>query len=133
MTPTESASRAAPPRVLVVGDANLDLVLRGDVIPRFGQAEQLLDSADLVLGSSAGIVACGLARLGVETALSARVGDDSLRGAHASPARGRRRRHEPCPHRLRSDRAVRHPLVTGRSRHPHPAGRDVHAHRRRRP
>ena len=33
-------------RVLVVGDANPDLVLRGDVVPRFGQAEQLLDAAD---------------------------------------------------------------------------------------
>ena len=63
-------------RVLVAGDANLDLVLRGDVVPRFGQAEQLLTGADLVLGSSAGIVAAGLARLGVATALVARVGSD---------------------------------------------------------
>lgn len=63
-------------RVLVAGDANLDLVLRGDVIPRFGQAEQLLSGADLVLGSSAGICAAGLARLGVDTALVARVGSD---------------------------------------------------------
>lgn len=65
-------------RVLVAGDANLDLVLRGDVVPRFGQAEQLLDAADLVLGSSAGICAAGLARLGVETALVARVGADAF-------------------------------------------------------
>ncbi len=64
------------PRVLVAGDANLDLVLRGDVVPRFGQAEQLLAGADLVLGSSAGICAAGLARLGVETTLVARVGAD---------------------------------------------------------
>ena len=63
-------------RVLVAGDANLDLVLRGDVVPRFGQAEQLLEGADLVLGSSAGICAAGLARLGVDTALVARVGGD---------------------------------------------------------
>ncbi len=63
-------------RVLVAGDANLDLVLRGDVVPRFGQAEQLLDSADLVLGSSAGICASGLARLGIDVALVARVGAD---------------------------------------------------------
>jgi len=62
--------------ILVAGDANLDLVLRGDVVPRFGQVEQLLDGADLVLGSSAGICAAGLARLGVRTALVARVGDD---------------------------------------------------------
>ncbi|HEY3410444.1 MAG TPA: carbohydrate kinase family protein [Propionicimonas sp.] len=63
-------------KVLVAGDANLDLVLGGDVVPRFGQAEQLLDSAQLVLGSSAGICASGLARLGVDVALVARVGND---------------------------------------------------------
>ena len=51
-------------------------MLRGDVVPRFGQAEQLLEGADLVLGSSAGICAAGLARLGVDTALVARVGGD---------------------------------------------------------
>ncbi|WP_040162782.1 carbohydrate kinase family protein [Microbacterium gorillae] len=67
-------------RVLVAGDANLDVVLRGDVMPRFGQAEQLLTAADVVLGSSAGIVACGLARQGVEVDLSARVGDDLFGG-----------------------------------------------------
>jgi ribokinase len=65
-------------RVLVAGDANVDLVLRGDVVPRFGQVEQLLDSADLTLGSSAGIVAHGLARLGIPTALAATVGDDEF-------------------------------------------------------
>ena len=64
--------------VLVVGDANPDLLLRGDVVPRFGQAEQLLDSADLVLGGSAAIVAAGLARLGVRTALAAVVGHDQF-------------------------------------------------------
>jgi len=62
--------------VLVVGDANPDLVLRGDVVPRFGQAEQLLSGADLVLGGSAAITATGCARLGLRTALLARVGDD---------------------------------------------------------
>ncbi|HEY3338169.1 MAG TPA: carbohydrate kinase family protein [Propionicimonas sp.] len=63
-------------KVLVAGDANLDLVLAGDVVPRFGQAEQLLESAQLVLGSSAGICASGLARLGTDVALVARVGRD---------------------------------------------------------
>ncbi|MEA5054914.1 MAG: carbohydrate kinase family protein [Propionicimonas sp.] len=68
--------RREPGPVLVAGDANLDLVLRGDIRPRFGQAEQFLTGADLVLGSSAGIMAAGLARLGVEVGLVARVGDD---------------------------------------------------------
>lgn len=66
------------PAVLVVGDANVDLVLTGDVVPRFGQEEQLLDSASTVLGSSAGIVAHGLARLGVAASLVACVGDDEF-------------------------------------------------------
>ncbi|GAB3678810.1 carbohydrate kinase family protein [Angustibacter aerolatus] len=63
------------PEVLVVGDANPDLVLTGDVVPRFGQAEQLV-GAELVMGGSASIAACGLARLGVRTELAAVVGDD---------------------------------------------------------
>jgi sugar/nucleoside kinase (ribokinase family) len=68
------------PDVLVIGDANPDLLLTGDAVPEFGQAETLVDSADLVLGGSAAIVACGLARLGVPTALAAIVGDDLYGG-----------------------------------------------------
>jgi sugar/nucleoside kinase (ribokinase family) len=64
--------------VLVVGDANPDLILRGDVVPRFGQAEQLLTAADLVIGGSAGIVAHGLARLGRSTSLAAAIGQDAF-------------------------------------------------------
>jgi sugar/nucleoside kinase (ribokinase family) len=71
--------------VLVVGDANPDLVLRGDVRPRFGQAEQLLDAADLVLGGSSAITACGCARLGLRTALVARIGSDIF-GDHVHDA-----------------------------------------------
>jgi ribokinase len=72
--PPEPGSR--PWDALVVGDANPDLVLRGDVVPRFGQAEQLLTGAALVPAGSAGIVASGLARLGAVTALAAHVGTD---------------------------------------------------------
>jgi ribokinase len=68
------------PDVLVIGDANPDLVLTGGVVPAFGQAETLVDGADLVLGGSAAIVACGLARLGVPTALAATVGNDLFGG-----------------------------------------------------
>src|SRR3954454_2498893 len=63
-------------RVLVVGDLNPDLVLVGDVVPRFGQTEQLLEAAGLVIGGSAGIAAHGLARLGRAVSLAAAVGDD---------------------------------------------------------
>lgn len=59
-----------------MGDLNPDLVLTGDVVPRFGQAEQLLDDASLVTGGSAAITAHGLARLGRAVALVAAVGDD---------------------------------------------------------
>jgi ribokinase len=62
--------------ILVVGDLNPDLVLAGDVVPRFGQAEQLLDDAALVVGGSAAITAHGLARLGRAVTLVAAVGDD---------------------------------------------------------
>jgi ribokinase len=64
--------------VLVVGDANPDLILSGDVVPRFGQVEQLLEGADLVIGGSGGILAHGLARLGRSTRLVAATGSDAL-------------------------------------------------------
>ncbi len=65
--------------LLVVGDINADLVLRGgDLVPAFGQREQLVDSASLVLGGSAAIVAAGAARLGLRVAIAGCVGDDVL-------------------------------------------------------
>lgn len=67
-----------PLDVLILGDLNPDLVLTGDVVPRFGQAEQLLDGADLLLGGSGAITAHGLARLGARVALVAQVGPDAF-------------------------------------------------------
>jgi ribokinase len=68
-----SASR----QLFVIGDANPDLIVRGtDVTPRFGQAERLVEAADLVVGGSAAIMACGAARLGVSTHVVSVVGDD---------------------------------------------------------
>jgi ribokinase len=64
--------------VLVVGDANPDLILRGDVVPRFGQAEQLLSDAALVIGGSAAITAHAFARLGRPVALVAALGRDDF-------------------------------------------------------
>jgi sugar/nucleoside kinase (ribokinase family) len=64
--------------VLVLGELNADLILRGDVEPAWGQAEKLLDGADLVLGSSSAIFACGVARLGLRVAFAGVVGDDML-------------------------------------------------------
>lgn len=65
--------------LLVVGDVNADLVLRGgELVPAFGQREQLVDSASLVLGGSGAIVAAGAARLGLRVAMAGCVGDDVL-------------------------------------------------------
>jgi sugar/nucleoside kinase (ribokinase family) len=65
--------------LLVVGDLNADLVVRGgDVVPVFGQREQLVDDAELVLGGSGAIVAVGAAKLGLDVAMVACVGDDAL-------------------------------------------------------
>jgi sugar/nucleoside kinase (ribokinase family) len=63
--------------VLVLGDCNPDVVLRGgDVEPAFGQVERLVDDAELLIGGSGAIFACAAARLGLRTALAAVVGDD---------------------------------------------------------
>jgi sugar/nucleoside kinase (ribokinase family) len=48
------------------------------VQPRFGQAEQRIDSAALVVGGSAAITAVGASRLGLRVGLMAMVGQDDL-------------------------------------------------------
>lgn len=63
--------------MLVVGDVNPDIVVHCQEPPLFGQVEQLVDGIEVVLGGSAAIVACGVARLGLETTLVAAVGDDA--------------------------------------------------------
>lgn len=70
--------RATDFDVIALGDLNVDLILRGDAAPAFGQAEQLLDDAALVLGGSAGIFACGAARLGLRVAVAGKVGADDF-------------------------------------------------------
>lgn len=63
--------------LLVLGDANPDLLLRGgDVVPAFGQAERIVDEATLTIGGSGGILACGAAKLGLRVAFCGVVGDD---------------------------------------------------------
>ena len=65
--------------LLVLGDCNPDLVVSGGRIePVFGQVEQLVDNAALVIGGSGAITACGAARLGVRAGLVSLVGDDQL-------------------------------------------------------
>ncbi len=62
--------------LIVVGEMNADLILRGDVTPTYGQVEKLLDDATLTIGSSGCIFACGAARLGLRVAYVGKVGDD---------------------------------------------------------
>lgn len=62
--------------VLVAGEINPDLILRGDVLPEFGQVEKLIDAYTLAIGSSSAIFACGAARLGLRVAFIGVCGDD---------------------------------------------------------
>jgi sugar/nucleoside kinase (ribokinase family) len=63
--------------LLILGDVNPDLVLAdSDLDVAFGQAERLVDEAELTIGGSGAIMACAAARLGLRTAIAAVVGDD---------------------------------------------------------
>jgi sugar/nucleoside kinase (ribokinase family) len=64
--------------LIVLGDCNPDLLVTGAVDAKFGQVEQVVGDARLVIGGSAAITACGAARLGAQTALVGVVGDDFL-------------------------------------------------------
>jgi len=64
--------------IIVVGEINADLILKGDVIPAFGQVEKLLDDATLTIGSSSAIFACGAARLGLKVAFIGKAGEDEF-------------------------------------------------------
>jgi sugar/nucleoside kinase (ribokinase family) len=84
--------------LLVLGEGNVDLILSGgDVEPAFGQIENLVERAQLTVGSSGAILACGAARLGLRTAFAGVVGADAFgefllarlreRGVDVSPCR----------------------------------------------
>ncbi|GIH28477.1 sugar kinase [Acrocarpospora phusangensis] len=65
--------------LLVVGELNADVIVEcGDVRPSFGQVEEIVEDATIVLGSSGAITACGAARLGARVAMAGVVGDDWL-------------------------------------------------------
>ena len=75
--------------ILTAGEINPDLVLTGEVVPAFGQAEQLVDSASLSIGSSSAIFACGAARLGLRVALLGLCGEDLFGGYMLEALRAR--------------------------------------------
>jgi sugar/nucleoside kinase (ribokinase family) len=64
--------------ILVAGEINPDLILSGDVEPAFGQVEKLVNNAELTIGSSSAIFACGAARLGLKVAFIGKCGDDTF-------------------------------------------------------
>ncbi|MCT4591703.1 MAG: carbohydrate kinase family protein [Carboxylicivirga sp.] len=64
--------------IIVAGDCNIDLIFNNfNKLPGFGE-EVLADHFDVVLGSSAGITAAHLARLGLKVAYIGAIGNDSL-------------------------------------------------------
>ncbi|MCR2821247.1 carbohydrate kinase family protein [Lederbergia panacisoli] len=63
-------------KVFIIGEINVDLIMTGEnVDPQWNQ-EKLVDSFDLVLGSSSCITAAGLAGLGMDVYFVGLVGDD---------------------------------------------------------
>jgi sugar/nucleoside kinase (ribokinase family) len=65
--------------LLVLGDVNPDLVLSDASLEvSFGQAETLVQDAELTIGGSGAIMACAAARLGLRTALAGLVGPDQF-------------------------------------------------------
>jgi len=65
--------------LLVLGDVNPDVIVSDPGLqPQFGQVEQLVDSASLVLGGSGAITAVGAARLGLRVGICGVVGADDL-------------------------------------------------------
>jgi len=65
--------------LLVLADVNPDLVVSDTAMEvAFGQTETLVDDAELTIGGSGAIMACGAARLGLRTALAGLVGADQF-------------------------------------------------------
>ena len=114
------------------------------MVPRFGQAEQLLSAADLVVGGSGSIVAHGLARLGTPVRMVATVGSDlfadllrerlAAAGVDVSGLQ-RHRARDRCHGRPLGRRRASDPHVPGRDRRPGrragPGGRRQGGRRRR--
>lgn len=69
-------SPTRPYDVIVAGELNIDLVLKGDVVPEFGQVEKLVDDMTLAAGGSACIFAASAAKMGLKVLYISRVGDD---------------------------------------------------------
>ena len=70
-------SAVRPYDILVVGELNVDIVIRGgDIVPRFGQTEKTVDDLSVNAGSSGAIFAVAAAKLGLRVLYGSVVGDD---------------------------------------------------------
>ena len=67
--------------VLSVADMCVDLIVRGNVRPAFGQVEQMVEGYVVELGGSANICASQMAKLGAKVGVLGRVGADAF-GQH---------------------------------------------------
>ncbi len=64
--------------VLVLAELNVDVIMRSDRSPQFGQVELRVPSGAITLGSSGAITAAALASLGLRVALCGVLGDDPV-------------------------------------------------------
>src|SRR5438128_2471017 len=95
-------TRESIPAVDVWSAADLcvDLIVRGDVVPRFRQIEQLVEDYSLEPGGSATIFASQFAKLGGRAGLIGAVGEDPFGRyvlAQLDAAGVHLRRVHPCP------------------------------------
>lgn len=62
--------------ILIVGELNVDILVKGNVEPTFGQVEKLVGSIQVCGGGSSAIFATAAARLGLDVLFASVVGDD---------------------------------------------------------
>ena len=71
-------SRPQVPRILVIGELNVDIVATGVRKPPKTGIEVLAEDCDLTLGSASAIFAAGIAKLGCAVTFVSQVGQDSF-------------------------------------------------------
>ena len=62
----------------MIGELNVDIIARGENIAPEWNREKIIDSCDLVMGSSSAITACVLAAMGADVRFVSVVGDDDF-------------------------------------------------------
>ncbi len=65
-------------RVFVLGELNVDLIVRGKDVTPEANKEKIVEQYEVLLGSSSAITAANLAGLGLHTSIVSIVGDDDF-------------------------------------------------------